>query len=291
MFGASLQRLRQRQQVSGGRSLCDLDCDDFQAAFGHRAGLVEGNHVEAPRRFQRVGSSDDHTHAGSPAAPGQEGGGCCQTEGARACNDQDGNGRADRLAGRSRQEPAHQRGYSHDDHGGHEDPRDPVGQALDRCLARQGLGHQPHDLGKGAVRADPPGLHHERAVGIEGSAGHAVTGADLGRHGLSCHDRGVHGGVSVGHNTVGGDPLAGPDQEPHADGQLGGRDVAPVGEPHVTGAQFHECADGVTCPASGARLQVAPQQDDRHDDRGRVEVHVPVEAADGDDRRPSPGDQ
>ncbi len=63
----------------------------------------------------------------------------------------------------------------------HEDPGDPVGQALDVGLAGLRVLDQPGHLRQLGVGADPGGPDHEPTAGVDGRADDRVAGADLDR--------------------------------------------------------------------------------------------------------------
>ena len=151
-----------------------------------------------------------------------------QPEGAGAGDDQhrDGGGErgGDAVAG---QQPAGQGGQGEGDHDGHEDRRDPVGEALDLGLAVLGVLDQPGHLRQLGVGADPGGADHQPAAGVHGGADDGVAGADLDGHRFAGEHGGVDRGGAVLDDAVGGDLLAGADDEPVADGELVDRDAQP----------------------------------------------------------------
>ena len=152
----------------------------------------------------------------------QQRGGRGQPEGARAGDDQHGDrGGEGGGAGLAGAQPEPERADGERDHDGHEHRRHPVGQPLHRRLARLGRGHEAGDLGQGGVGADAGGLDHEPAAGVDGGAGDRVPGADLDRHRLAGEQRRVDGRRALLDDAVGGDLLAGADDEAVAHGELG----------------------------------------------------------------------
>src|SRR5699024_3692372 len=104
-----------------------------------------------------------------------------------------------------------QRGDQDDDR--HEDPGDAVGQALDLGLAGLGVLDELGHLGQLGVGADAGCADHEASAGVDGGAGDGVPLTHLDGDRLA----GEHGGVDRGgagdDGAVGGDLLAGADDE------------------------------------------------------------------------------
>ena len=121
-------------------------------------------------------------------------------------------------------EPEAERADGERDHHGHEHPGDPVGEALHLRLAVLGVLDQPRHLRELGVGADPRGADDEPAARVHGGADHGVADADLDRHGLTGEHGGVDRGGTLDDDAVGGDLLAGPDDEQVAHGQLVDRD-------------------------------------------------------------------
>ena len=164
-----------------------------------------------------------------------------------------------------------------DEHGG-----DPVGEALHRGLAVLGVGDEPGDLGQGGVGADAGGPHDEASAGVDGGAGDGVAGADLDGHRFAGEQRGVDGGGAVLDDAVGGDLLAGADDEAVADGELGDRDadLAAVAEDgDVLGAQVEQGSQGGAGGALGAGFEVAAGEDEHDDGAGDLEVQLVLAGA------------
>ena len=123
-------------------------------------------------------------------------------------------------AGWSGDEPAGERDDREHEHDRHEDRRDPVGQPLHLGLAGLGLLDEAGDAGQRGVGADARGAHDQPAAGVDGGAGDGVARPDLDGHGLAGEHRRVDGRGAVLDDAVGGDLLAGADDEPHARAQL-----------------------------------------------------------------------
>ena len=108
---------------------------------------------------------------------------------------------------------------------GHEDAGDPVGEPLHRRLAGLRLGDEAGDLRERGVAADLGGADDQASAGVDRRAGDLRAGADLDRDGLAGQHAHVDRGVAVLDDAVGGDLLAGADDEPLADLQLVDRDA------------------------------------------------------------------
>ena len=160
-------------------------------------------------------------------------------------------------------EPDGERGGGEDDDDRHEDRRDAVGEPLHRRLAGLGVLDEAGDLGELGVGADAGGAHDEPPAGVDGGAGDGVAGADLDRHRLAGEQRGVDRRRALLDDAVGGDLLAGPDDEAVADGELVDRDalLAAVAEDgDVLGAELEQGAQGGAGAALGAGLEVAAER-------------------------------
>ena len=145
------------------------------------------------------------------------------------------------------------------------------------ALPDLGVLDQAGDLGQRGVGADPGGLDHEAAAGVDGGAGDGVAGADLDGHGLAGEQRGVDRRGALDDGAVGGDLLAGADDEAVADGELVDRDadlaaVAQHGD--VLGAQLEQGPQRGAGAALGPGLEVAAGEDEHGDAGGDLEVDL-----------------
>ena len=261
------------------------DVDEAHAAGGDRAGLVEHDRVDAARRLEDLRALDQQAELGAAAGADEQRGRRREAERARAGDDQhrDGGGEGElgRLAGA---EPEAERRDGEADDDRDEDARDAVGEPLDGRLAGLGLGHEPRDLRERGVGADPGRAHDEAAAGVDRRARDLVAGLLLDRHRLAGEQRLVDGARALLDDAVGGDLLAGPDDEAVADGELLDRDAAlgAVGVEHgdVLGAELEQRRQRGAGAALGARLEVAAGEQERRHDRADLEVDL-VRAAAG----------
>ena len=99
-------------------------------------------------------------------------------------------------------------------------------------------------------------------------------------HGFAGQHRLVDRRLALDDDAVGGDLLAGPDDEQVADLQLVDRDedLLPVAQhARLLGPELEQLADRLDAAALGARLEVAAEQDQRRHDRRHLEVGVRVD--------------
>ena len=199
-----------------------------------------------------------------------------RAQGQAMIEDGDGGGEGGADAG-TRHQPAAEGGDGDGDDDRHEDARDPVGEALDLGLAGLGVLDELGHLGELGVRADAGGADHQPPAGVDGGAGDGVAGADLDRHGLAGEHRGVDGGGARDDDAVGGDLLAGADDELVADRQLVERDAgldAVAQHRDVLGAELEQGPQRRAGLALGALLEVAAGQQEHRDAGGDLEVDV-----------------
>ena len=176
------------------------------------------------------------------------------------------------------QQPGGKRQQGQPDDDRNEDRRDPVGQPLHLGLAALGFGDEPGDLGELGVGADAGRADLEPSSDVDRRADDAVAGAHLDGHGLTGQHRRVHRRRARNHDAVGGDLLAGARDEDVADGELVygnacfGRSVAQDGD--VLGAHVEQCAQRRAGLPLGARLEIAPGEDEGGDGRGDFQIEM-----------------
>ena len=132
-------------------------------------------------------------------------------------------------------------------------------------------------LGQLGVGADPGGPDDQAPAGVDGGAHHAVAGADLHRHALAGEQGGVDGGGALLDHAVGGDLLAGADDEAVAHGQLVDGDAAldaVAQDGDVLGAQLEQGPQGGAGTPLGPGLEVAAGQDEHGDAGGDLQVDL-----------------
>ena len=173
------------------------------------------------------------------------------------------------------QKPRVPDGQGDDD--GDEDAGDPVGEALHLGLAVLRVLDEPGHLGELGVAADAGRADDEAAAGVDGGTDDGVADTDLDRDGLAGEHRGVERRGALGDDAVGGDLLAGADDELVADDELLDGDAllaAAAQDGDVLGAHLEQGAQGGAGAPLRPGLGVAPgEQERRHPGRG-LEVDV-----------------
>src|SRR5690606_4182213 len=286
VLGGVLQGAREAQYVLLVGAVGGVHGQQGHPAGGDGAGLVEDDGVDGAGALQDLRALDEDAELGAAAGADHQRGRRGQPEGAGAGDDQDGDGGGER-GGRSRPvaqpEPEGAQGQCDDDRD--EDGGDAVGEPLGRRLAVLRVLDPPRHPGDLGVGADPGGRDAQPPAGVDGGAGDGVPDGDLDRDGLAGQHGRVDGGGALGDRAVGGDLLAGPDQEAVAHGELPDRDLfLPAVAQHgdVLGAQLHQRPQGGPGAALGTGLEVAPGQDERGHPGGGLQVDVGGAVAAGD---------
>ena len=256
-------------------------------------GLVEHDRADPARALEDLRPADEDAKLRPPPGADHERRRRRQAERAWAGDDQhrDGRGEGGRRR-RAGQEPPGERREREHDHDRHEHRRHAVGQALHGRLAGLGLVDEGGDAGKRRVGADTRCAHDQPAVGVQGGARHGAPDGDLDRRGLAGEHRAVDRRRALADDAVGGDLLAGADDEQVADGEVGDRqqELAPVPKhAHLVRSELEQRPDRVARAPLRAGLEDAPEQDQGRHDRGDLEVGIGVQAGDEHDGRPRPG--
>ncbi len=175
-------------------------------------------------------------------------------------------------------DPEAERGDRDPDHDRDEDARDPVGEPLHRRLAGLRLGDQARDLRERGVLADLRRAHDQPAARVHARPGDLVAGLLLDRDGLA-GEQGLVDGRGAGlHDPVRGDLLARADDEAVADLQLldGHAALRAVlaQDRDVLGAELQQRGQRRAGAALGARLEVAPGEDEDRHGGGDLEVDL-----------------
>ena len=255
-------------------------------ARGDRARLVQEHGVDRPGLFEDFRVLDEDAQLRGTSRPDEDRGRCGQAERARACDDEDGDGRRERgLHAAAREQPADEGQQGNKDDDGHEHARNLVREALDGCLACLGLGNHAPDLCERRVRADARGAHQQGSPRVDGRARHRVAGGRVHGHGLAGQEGGIQGGGPLDDDAVGRYLLARAHREEVADLQgRGGHDalraLARLGvdahERCLLRAHAQQRTQRVARAVACACLQVAARQQE-HDDHARaLEVDLRV---------------
>ena len=156
VLGADLGRRRPGQHLVAVHTLPGDHVGERHLPHREGARLVEHDGVDALGPLEDLAPLDEHAQAGAPAGADHDRHRRGQAEGARAGDDEHGDGgeeAVDRTIGRERPGQERDRGHGQDD--GHEHARHPVGQPLHRRLRPLGLGHQARRSGPGRCRPRP----------------------------------------------------------------------------------------------------------------------------------------
>ena len=138
---------------------------------------------------------------------------------------------------------------------------------------------EPGDLRQRGVGADLGRADDQPAAGVDRRARDLGARADLDRHRLAGQHAHVDRRAALLDDAVGGDLLAGADDEarrrPRAR-SIGDAALGAVGveDRDVLGAELEQRLQRGAGAALGARLEVAAGEDERGDDRGRLEVDL-----------------
>jgi hypothetical protein len=229
--------------------------------------------------LEHLGTLDEDPELGAAAGAHQQRGRRGEAECARAGDDQHGDGGGERACWvGARAEPERERPRGERDDDRHEHPGDPVGEALGLGLAVLRLLDEAPHLSELGVGSDPGGPHDQSAARVDRRPDDRVAGPDLHRHRLTGEHGDVDRGPALRHHAVRGDLLAGPDDEPVADRELPDRhpdlDTA-AQDGDVLRAEFEQGAQRGAGKPLGARLEVAPGEDEGGDAGGYFEVDVP----------------
>ncbi len=197
-------------------------------------------------------------------------------------NDQHGNG-VDRrcFPTRSGQQPSNQGHDGNRDHDWYEHGGNPVDHALYRRGRGLGPGHavdNPAQQGMPAHAVDP---HGQMPRTVDRTAENGVSGADLGGQTLARDHRRIDGRMPAFDRAVGGNGVAGADNQDIARHQGCRRnfDLVPIAQdPRGFGPQVAQGIDRRPGGAARAPFQPTPGHDEPADHRGRFEVQVPSRA-------------
>jgi hypothetical protein len=264
------------EDVGAHGAVQQRDLRELHLSFGDRARLVEHDRVDVACLLEDLGALDQHPHLRATPGADHQRGRSCESEGAGTGDDQhrDRCGEGGRCRG-TESEPAGQRQERQDDHDRDEDRRDAIGEPLHRRLARLRFHDEARDLGKRGLGADAGRAHDQATVGIDGRARELRSRPNVDRGRLAGQHRLVDGRAPLFDDAVGGDLLAGTDDETVADAQLLDRDdeLAPVPqEPRLLRAQLEQGADRGARAAPRAGLEITAEQDERGGHRADLEI-------------------
>ena len=157
--------------------------------LGHRACLVEGDHINGIKLLQGVTFTEQDTHFRSTSRPDHDRGRRRKPHRAGARDDEHRHtGDQRHRQGRIRPEKQpDQHGRRRDRHHGRHEPQgDPVDQSLDRQFGALGLFDHANNLRQGRVGADPRGEELQASGAVDRPAGHRISGTFFSGDRLAC---------------------------------------------------------------------------------------------------------
>jgi hypothetical protein len=266
--------------------------DQPRPSLGERPRLVEDQRVDPAQLLDRLGVAEEHARGGAAAHGDRDRHRRCEAERAGAGDDQhrhrvDEGERQPRLGPEDGPHQEGDGGHPHDD--GHEHGRHAVGEALDRRSAALGLGDQRDDAREQGVVADLFGPHHQASGAVHAAAHHAVPRSLRDRDRLA---REIDSSTALAPRARRRRrAAAGRTRRRVPDGDTGKRHVdlaAALARRRVGGAR-PSSADRGARPAPGAQLEHLPEQHQRHDHGGRLEIHRNPAAMGAEGSRIQPG--
>ena len=210
-------------RVLRGDAADGAELGGLPVAEGDRAGLVEEQRVDVARRLDGAAGHGEHVEADQPVHAGDADGREQRADGRGDQRDEQGDqhdhgDRPARVAGEARD-----RGHREDEHEGEAGEQDVQGDLVRRLLPRGALDEGDHAVDEG--RAGGGGDADLDLVGEDlRAAGHRrAVAAGLADHrgGLAGDGGLVDGGDALDHLAVGGDQVAGLDEDDVADLERG----------------------------------------------------------------------
>ena len=266
-----------RSTPVGGATL-----DERHAPARDRAGLVEHDRVDAARRLEHLRALDQDAELRAAAGADEQRGRRGEAERARAGDDQHGDrggegerGAARRRRARSRASPA----ASAITIG----TNTPEMRSASRCtgaLPDCASVTRRRDLRERGVGADARRAHDEAAADVDVAPATSSPGLDLDRHALAGQQRPVDRRAPVLDDAVGGDLLARAHDEAVADDELArsaraARAPSSSSTRDLLGAELEQRPQRRARAALGARLEVAPGEDEDRRPRPRPRGRSP----------------
>ena len=151
-----------------------MNDSQHRAAHGQRSSLVEHNHVEMREAFEGLAALEEYSKLCATAHGHGERGGHSQAHGARAGDDQHGDGRGEGHFQRVRGDKPNEKGErGQSQHDGNEDRAGAVGQPLHRRARALRLGNHARDLRQHRRLAQRLGAAGDSAFVVERTGQHA----------------------------------------------------------------------------------------------------------------------
>ena len=282
------------QDLGAARAVEERDVRQLHPTLGDRSRLVEDDRRDAPRALEDLGALDEDPELRAASGADHERGRRREPERARARDDQHGDRRRERggrVAGDATSQPTSVASESASTIGT---------KTLETRSTSRWIGAFPDCASATSLAICASAVSSPTFVARTTSRPNVLTVApateaparDVDRYRLAREHRLVDRGLALDDDAVRRHLLARTDDEEIAGRELGdrNRDLDPVSEhAGLLRAELEERADRSARAASRPRLEVAPEQDQRRDHGGDLEVDVRV--VDDDERgdRPAPG--
>ena len=153
MFGLLFQCLGDSKGLDFVQTACAQHTADGKLSFGQRTGFIEHDIVNLGKRFQTLFAADENTVFGKRAGRSGQRGRGSERQGARAGNDQQGNGNPQGCVRVCIPSPADKNGNRKQEFAKHETGRVFFGQLGGTRFLRQRTVEQFNDMGQARVAA------------------------------------------------------------------------------------------------------------------------------------------
>ena len=209
------------EQLIDGDPIGGLEGSDQGPAPGEGAGLVEQHRLQPGGHLNRIATPEQQARASRQSGAHRDHRGGGQAQGAGTGHHQHGDGELQRQAegglgrdpehavagmanvvviemehvgpeGGAQQPPEQEGGHGQAQHHQGEPTGHPIGEALDRRLARLGLLHHVNDPGHGALGSTALHLQHQGSFQVEAASGQLAACRCLQRQGLTGEGRHIH---------------------------------------------------------------------------------------------------
>ena len=249
MLAALLDRIGQPQQLILRHARRGQQVRDLRLALRDGAGLIQRDDLDAPGRFQRSGRFEQDAMLCANAVADHDGHRRGKAEGARAADDEHGNGARQRIAhGLADKHPDNKRDKRNADDGRDEHTGDAVGHLRNGGLCCGCVADHSDDLRERRILADARGAAAQEAGLVQRGSRDGVARSLIHRDALAGQRGLVHGAAALLDDTVHRDGLAGAD-----DKNVAGAHLLDGDERLLTGTddsrrlrgELHEALEGV----------------------------------------------
>ena len=272
MFTAFFQSCRNGDEVF----FCAFQGNDvrnFRPAFGDGAGLVHDDRIDGMGRFQGFARFDEDAVFSPFASADHDSNRCSQAQGARAGDDQDGDGRREGKFGiDAHDEVPDEAGNDGDsDDGRDEVARDGIGHLGDGRLAGAGFVDEFDNLADGRIGADAAGCNVDETRLIYRSRCDFVADLFFNRNTFAGNSGFIDAGRAFRNDAVSRDAFTGADDDFIADDKVFDGDDrfdAVAQDRRLFRCQVHEFFNGGAGLAFGAGFEELADVDEGDDHAG-----------------------